>query len=309
MKIKTVAVVGAGAIGAYVIWGLADQLGENLWVIADGERGSRLCKEGLRINDRDYKLHVKTAEEAGPADLVIVCVKYDALGSTLGSIEKLCGPETTVMSLMNGVDTEDTIGERVGEDHMIYSIIRISSKRVGREVSFNPPGEGMGIFFGEKQAPYQTERILAIKELFDQSLLRSTVSEDILCEIWTKFALNVGENIPQAILGCGVGAYIDSEHGGFLREVLRDEVIAAAAKKGITVRPERCYSPIGGNIAKAARFSTLQDLDAGRKTEIEMLAGRMIRIGQELGMPVPYSTMAYHIIKALEEKNDGKFDY
>ena len=309
MEIRKVAVVGAGAIGAYVIWGLADLLGENLLVIADGERGAKLASEGLRINDRDYKLHVKTAEEAGFADLVIVCVKYDALGSTLDSIEKLCGPDTVVMSLMNGVDTEDTIGERVGKDHMVYSIIRISSKRVGREVSFNPPGEGMGIFFGEKQAPCQTERIRAIKDLFDQSLLRSAVSEDILGEIWTKFALNVGENIPQAILGCGVGAYIDSEHGAFLREALRNEVIEAAARKGIMVRPERCYSPIGGNISKAARFSTLQDLDAGRKTEIEMLAGRMIQIGQELGLPVPYSTMAYHIIKALEEKNDGKFDY
>ena len=309
MEIRKVAVVGAGAIGAYVIWGLADLLGENLLVIADGERGAKLASEGLRINDRDYKLHVKTAEEAGFADLVIVCVKYDALGSTLDSIEKLCGPDTVVMSLMNGVDTEDTIGERVGKDHMVYSIIRISSKRVGREVSFNPPGEGMGIFFGEKQAPCQTERIRAIKDLFDQSLLRSTVSEDILGEIWTKFALNVGENIPQAILGCGVGAYIDSEHGAFLREALRNEVIEAAARKGTMVRPERCYSPIGGNISKAARFSTLQDLDAGRKTEIEMLAGRMIQIGQELGLPVPYSTMAYHIIKALEEKNDGKFDY
>ena len=309
MEIRKVAVVGAGAIGAYVIWGLADLLGDDLLVIADGERGEKLRREGLRINGRDYVLNVKDAAEAGPADLVIVCVKYDALESTLSSIEKICGPETTVMSLMNGVDTEDTIGAHIGTEHMIYSIVRISSKRVGREIAFNPPGEGMGIFFGEKQPPFDSERILAIKALFDRSLLRSTVSEDILCEVWTKFALNVGENIPQAILGCGVGAYIDSEHGSFLREAMRDEVIAAAAKYGITVKPERCYSPIGGNISRAARFSTLQDLDAGRKTEIEMLAGRMIKIGEELGMPVPYSTMAYHIIKALEEKNDGKFDY
>ena len=309
MEIKKVAVVGAGAIGAYMIWGLADLLGENLWVIADGERGEKLRGEGLRINGRDYKLHVKSRQEAGKADLVIVCVKYDSLESTLECIERVCGPDTVVMSLMNGVDTEDTIGSYIGMEHMIYSIIRISSKRTGREIAFNPPGDGMGIFFGEKQPPYDTERIRAVKALFDQSLLRSTVSEDIMCEVWTKFALNVGENIPQAILGCGVGAYIDSEHGSFLRAAMRDEVIAAAARYGITVRPERCCSPIGGNISRAARFSTLQDLDAGRKTEIEMLCGKMIKIGEELAIPVPYCTMAYHIIKALEEKNDGKFDY
>lgn len=309
MEIRKVAIVGAGAIGAYLIWGLADLLGENLWVIADGDRGKRLQEEGLQINGKDYALHVKKTEEAEAADLVIVSVKYDALKDSLDSIAAVCGPDTVVMSLMNGVDTEETIGSRVGMDQVIYSIIRISSKRTDREISFNPPGPGMGIFFGEKEAPFHSERIMAVKTLFDRSLLRSTVSEDILCEIWTKFALNVGENIPQAILNCGVGAYVDSEHGAFLRAALRDEVIAAAASQGITVLPERTCSPIGGNISKAARFSTLQDLDAGRKTEIEMLCGKMIRIGQEYGIPVPYSTMAYHIIKALEEKNDGKFDY
>lgn len=58
-----------------------------------------------------------------------------------------------------------------------------------------------------------------------------------------------------------------------------------------------------------ARFSTLQDLDAGRHTEIEMLAGEMIRMGKEYGIDVPYCDYTYHLIKALEEKNDGKFEY
>lgn len=58
-----------------------------------------------------------------------------------------------------------------------------------------------------------------------------------------------------------------------------------------------------------ARYSTLQDLDAGRHTEIEMFSGALIRMGRELGIPTPYNEFAYHMIKALEEKNDGRFDY
>ena len=58
-----------------------------------------------------------------------------------------------------------------------------------------------------------------------------------------------------------------------------------------------------------ARFSTLQDLDAGRHTEIEMFAGEMIRMGKEYGIDVPYCEYTYYLIRALEEKNDGKFDY
>ena len=59
----------------------------------------------------------------------------------------------------------------------------------------------------------------------------------------------------------------------------------------------------------ATRFSTLQDLDAGRHTEIDMFSGALAKMGKELGVPMPYNEYTYHIIKALEEKNDGKFDY
>ena len=58
-----------------------------------------------------------------------------------------------------------------------------------------------------------------------------------------------------------------------------------------------------------ARYSTLQDLDAGRHTEIDMFSGALMRMGKELGIPTPYNEYTYHMIKALEEKNDGRFAY
>ena len=62
-------------------------------------------------------------------------------------------------------------------------------------------------------------------------------------------------------------------------------------------------------IFEELRYSTLQDLDAGRHTEVDMFAGAVVRMGRELGIPTPYNEFTYHMIKALEEKNDGKFDY
>ena len=58
-----------------------------------------------------------------------------------------------------------------------------------------------------------------------------------------------------------------------------------------------------------ARYSTLQDLDAGRQTEVEMFSGALVRMGKELGVPTPYNEFTYHMIKAVEEKNAGLFDY
>ena len=70
--------------------------------------------------------------------------------------------------------------------------------------------------------------------------------------------------------------------------------VEAVSGKGCAVKP-------------SARYSTLQDLDARRHTEIEMFSGALIRMGRE--RPTPYNEFAYHMIKALEEKNDGRFDY
>ena len=72
--------------------------------------------------------------------------------------------------------------------------------------------------------------------------------------------------------------------------------VEAVSGKGCAVKP-------------SAHYSTLQDLDAGRHTEIDMFSGALIRMGRELGILTPYNEFAYHMIKALEEKNDGRFDY
>lgn len=199
--IQSVAVLGAGAVGSYVIWGLSSRNDIRLGVIAEGERAVRLKKDGCVINDTVYHPEVWAPQEAHDVDLLIVCLKYGSLQGALDSIKEIVGEHTTVMSLMNGVDSEEIIGEKVGESHVLYSLIKVALTKAGSA----------------------------------------------------------------------------SVHG----------------------------SPV----PSSARYSTLQDLDAGRHTEIDMFSGALIRMGKELGIPTPYNEYTYHMIKALEEKNDGKFDY
>ena len=78
MKIKTVAIIGAGAIGSYFIAGLTEKLGDDLWIVAEGERKERLEKNGIVINDQKYDLHVKTPEEAKCVDLLKMCIRDSA---------------------------------------------------------------------------------------------------------------------------------------------------------------------------------------------------------------------------------------
>ena len=102
MKIEKVAVLGAGAVGSYVIWGLSQKKEIRLGVIAEGERAERL-KKGCRINGVTYNPEVWTPQEAQGVDLLVVCLKYGALPEAMGSIRTAVGENTTVMSLMNGV--------------------------------------------------------------------------------------------------------------------------------------------------------------------------------------------------------------
>lgn len=307
MEIKSVAVLGAGAVGSYIIQGLINKPGITLGVVATGERAQRLG-QGCKINNEVYHPQVWSPKEAHNVDLLIVALKYGALPGALDDIKAIAGENTTVMSLMNGVDSEDIIASVVGQEKLLYSLIKIASHKEQDEYIFDTDAT-IGIILGELQAPFASKRIQAIEKLFADTHIHYRVTEHILEEIWSKFRLNVTNNLPQAILGAGVGCYRDSQHMTFISKALRHELEAIAQAKGIDISLAEKSAVKGCPVPPAARYSTLQDLDAGRHTEIDMFSGALIKMGQELGIPTPYNEYTYHMIKALEEKNDGLFDY
>ena len=305
-QIHTIGILGAGAVGSYLVMGLSDKFKENLWVIADGERKNRLEQNGLDINNRHYPLFAKTPAEARGVDILFVCLKYTQLRDALPDIEAITDEHTMVVSLLNGIDSEEIIGQRIGMEHMIYSLIRIASQRIGNSIHFPLPKGYNGIYIGIPNQPAnQDSRLAAIAEIFADTPVTLHLSDDIQLEIWDKFGLNVSRNLPQAILGVGIGAYDDSTYADAIMRKMRHEVVLVANAKGIPLKDEFKAA----KWLPSQRYSTLQDLDAGRKTEIDMFSGALIRMGKELGIECPYNEMAYNLIKALEEKNEGKFDY
>lgn len=299
-----VALLGAGAVGAYFIWGLSEKLGDNFCVVAKGTRKEKLETEGIIINDRRYIPIVKEPEELKQTDLLIVACKYEALPEAMDDIRTIVKAHTTVISFMNGVTSEEMIGQAVGMEHLLYGVIRISSVRDGNKITFSEEHTA-GIYVGEKDVTEPTERVRAVEEVFKDTPIRYHFVENIMVDMWMKYASNISQNLPQAILSVGFQAYKDSEHVHFIAEQLWKEVAKVANVKGIPLTDRFL---LFRGVKPDARFSTLQDLDAGRHTEIEMFAGEMIRMGKACGVPVPYCEYTYHLIKALEEKNDGKFD-
>lgn len=305
MEIKSVAIIGLGAVGSYFYEGL-ERIKDSVTttVIASGTRKERLEKDGITINGVHYSPH--TEEYIKDVNLLLVATKNGDIENILPSIRMCTGENTIVISLLNGVESEEKISSVIDEKNILYSMMQISSHRNGSSINFDPEAAG-GVFIGEKNGGI-SERMRDVKALFDKAGLKCTLSENILCDQWYKFASNCSGNLPQAVLGIGAGCYSLSRHVDFIAEKLWDEVASIAGKKNISLGE---YPFKGKKRAKraATRWSTLQDLDNKRHTEIDAFSGYVVKKGEELGIETPYNSCIYHLIKALEEKNDGLFDF
>lgn len=194
-EIKTVALVGLGAIGAYFADRLQPVLGDDLRVIAGGARAERIRREGLVINGKQEYYHVVEPGEGEPADLVIFATKMSGLQQAIEDVRAQIGPETLILSPLNGVESEEVVAKTYGWENIVYSLMRISSVKVGNTVSFDP-NAAFYVEYGEKKndPANLSERVLRLKALFDGAGIRYQIRPDMLLAIWEKFACNVSEN-------------------------------------------------------------------------------------------------------------------
>ncbi|MDD5866747.1 MAG: 2-dehydropantoate 2-reductase [Lachnospiraceae bacterium] len=309
-SIRTCALIGAGAVGSYFIYCLSDKMKENFSVVASGDRAKRL-KTGIVINGKTYYPNIKRPEEVHGVDLLLVAVKYRALESILPDLTTIIDKDhTIVLSLLNGVNSEDVIRQAIHPKNLVWSFMKIQSTRTKDSVIFDPE-RTLGLYYGipgftnEKDNPVLSN----LSAFLSATSIRSHFCPDILSELWGKFYLNVTSNLPQAVIDVGVGALEDSPYLKHIADGLGSEVIKIAEAKGISISSV-LTGPVNSRVAeKSAAYSTLQDLRAGRQTEVDVFSGEIIRMGRELGIATPYNEVVYDFIKALEEKNEGKFDY
>jgi 2-dehydropantoate 2-reductase len=306
-QINTIALIGLGAIGCSLAPGLQKAVGaKNFRVIGEGARKTRLETDGVIINGENYKFNiVDPSATVEPADLVVVIVKYGALPSAIRDIANQVGKDTVIVSFMNGIDSEEMIAAEYGWDRMLYGFARKSV--VMKDGSCNYDPKNGWFVFGEAQNETISPRIQAMSDLFNRAGIPYKVEPDMIRAMWLKFACNVSENQSSAILGIPFGAWQVSDHANWIRETAFWEVIQIANKKGIDIGEGDLLQQrkaLNG-IPYANKTSMLQDIENGRTTEVEMLAGIVCRMGRELGIPTPVNDLFYHSIKVLEEKNSG----
>jgi len=299
--IKTISVIGAGGMGAAYASKFYDLDKNGVFLIAKGERYDRLKEKGLIVNGRHYFFNVIRPEEKGsPSDLILVAVKHHQLGEALKDISNRVGENTLILSVMNGIESEAQIGAVYGMDKLLYCVaVGIDAVRQGNRVSFSRQGK---LFFGEAENIHFTERVKRVQSLFDQAEIVYEVPEDMIRTLWWKFMINAGINQASAVLGAPYSVFQRSGDARELMESAMREVMAIAQAAGVHLSEADItnWNLFLSSLSPDGKTSMLQDIEARRKTEIEMFAGKVIELGKEYGISTPVNQTLYRVIKVIE---------
>lgn len=324
---KIIRFIGAGALGLL----FADQMrrglpeGGRIEFIMDADRLARHQKDVYTINGEEVHFAMCTPEQAsaeGPADLILIGVKYPQLDSALETMASSVGDETVILSMMNGVDSEEILGRRFGREKVLFNVSQgMDAQRYGTSLTYTQHGYlYIGVPSKEQLAGLDTQDILtegqaeelhtkllaklnAVCRFFAESGVSYVREEDILHRIWSKFMLNVGCNQVCMVADKGYGPCLEpgSLEFALMTGAMR-EVCALAQAKGIMVGEKELaeYIALEKTLDPNAVPSMGQDRRQKRRSEVDMFAGTVIRQGRELGLEMPVNEYLLRRVREIE---------
>ena len=234
------------------------------------------------------------------ADLIIIATKNDGLSEAINNIKNFVGENTIIMSLLNGVKSEELIAEKYGWKHTLLSyFIGHSAMREGNKITFDGIGD---IVFGIKDNNTEKNDIEIVKNYFDKLGISYKTPDNMLRSYWLKFMLNVSSNQPSAILKMTFGQMKDNPvFMKFMKEIMR-EVQQLAKAEGVTDTESMADEAIisFNKMIPEGKTSMYQDVEAGRKTEVDIFAGTVLELGKKHNIQTPYNAVLYDMIKVIE---------
>ncbi|MBM3302211.1 MAG: 2-dehydropantoate 2-reductase, partial [Deltaproteobacteria bacterium] len=279
-----------------------DASGFSTVLVARDPRYERLREEGLVVKGKHYSIPVVHPDEATlPVDLVIVALKNHHLPEAINDLKNLVSRETTLISVMNGLDSEEYLGSVYGMDMVLYCVaVGIDAVREGNSVTYTNPGK---IFFGEPDNSHPGERVLRVQAALDRAGIVSETPTDMMRMLWWKFMVNVGVNQASAVMRATYRVFQSSPDAQALMETLMREVIVLAQRIGVNLGEQDLdgWYTVLKTLSPEGKTSMLQDIEAGRKTEVEVFAGKVVELGYRHGIPTPVNQTPLRIVHVLEQ--------
>jgi 2-dehydropantoate 2-reductase len=319
-----IAVVGAGAIGGYLGARLAFA-GEDVTFIARNKNLAAINANGFRLILEDgTALHAATVRavermaDAGPQDAVLLTLKAHQLRDVLPGLRALFGPQTMVVTMINGVpwwyfhklagpyeghaltsvDPDGAIAASIEPERIIGSVVYPAAELV-------EPGvvrviEGNRFTLGELDGS-RSERVEALSQVFMKAGFKSPIARDIRAEIWIKLWGNLSFNPISALTHATLEDICRFPPTRQLAERMMTEAQAVGEKLGIEFKISLAKRIAGAEAVGAHKTSMLQDVEHGRALELEALVGAVVELGRITEVPVP-TIEAIHAVASLLSK-------
>ncbi|CAG7620524.1 ketopantoate reductase family protein [Paenibacillus allorhizosphaerae] len=314
-------VVGAGAVGLLFAAKLgmagfrmelcARRPAQRQLLLENGVRFRSGIEESAKVNETIVRPHIRMLAEdasiAGESEerihFIILAVKQAAFTPEfVEQVERLTGPASWVVCLQNGIGHIDALSRLVPEERIFAAVTTEGAmKRSDHEVIHTGNGTtwiGPVRPAGSREAD-EAQKKLA--ELLNLAGFHTFLSKNITSRVWQKLIINSAINPLTAILRVHNGELLQRPEAMELMRTLVDEAVATADKLGLSLDPdlweqllEVCRKTAGN------RSSMLQDLLAGRMTEIDYITGGIMREAKKAGLVVPAHQTVYRLVKAIE---------
>jgi 2-dehydropantoate 2-reductase len=302
IPIRKITILGAGAMGAAYAAIFSDAEDFTVCFVAEGKRHETLKRDGVMVNDKHYYVPVVRPDAAAaPADLILVALKHHDLAGALQQINGFVGDRTVILSVMNGLQSEEMIGAVYGMEKLVYAIaVGIDAVREGNRFTYANRGR---IVFGPTPQTHG-DRVERLGEALTRAGIPNQVPDDIRRAMWWKFMINVGINQASAVLRATYRLFQESPDAKALMEMLMAEVVALAPKAGVDLsdRDMQEWNRVLAGLGPQGKTSMLQDIEAGRKTEVEIFAGKVVALGERYQVPTPVNAAVLHMIKVIEKR-------
>jgi 2-dehydropantoate 2-reductase len=315
-----IAVVGAGAIGAFVGAMLA-RSGEDVTLIARGAHLRAMREHGVRVRGSLGEFEARPAATDDPAsvgavEVVLLTLKAHSLIEMAPRLAPLLGPETCVVSAQNGIpwwyfyrhggEWEGTHLEIVDPGGIISRSIdsaRVIGSVVYPSTIIAEPGviehiEGTRFAIGEPDGS-KSERCRRIADAFIKAGLRCPIRTDIRHDMWVKLMGNVAFNPISALTRATLVEIVQFPETRALAAEIMAEAEAVARKLGIDIGISAEQRIEGAEKVGHHKTSMLQDLEAGRPLELDAIVGAVVELGSKLGLSLPCTQAVYACVKLL----------
>jgi len=300
-----IAVVGAGAVGGY-FGGLLARAGAPVVMIGRPAFVEAVKKNGLFLDTLHFQesVRVEASTElsaAGGAGIVLFCVKTTDNSATARALSPLLAPGAMVLSLQNGVDNVEQIRAAASID-ALPTVVYVAA-------SVPEPGRVKHVGRGDLVFGPRNEKTECVAALFSRANVPCRISDNIDGELWTKLIWNCALNAVSALGHAKYGQIAVSADARKVVEAVVEEVLAVA--RAANIHPPGLEDPkvaIAGAMKIATQMaealsSTAQDMNRGKRTEIDSLNGYISRRGAELGVPTPINHALYALVKLVEGRS------